>query len=1633
MSAAPKIIDKRPLQALVPFNALSPMHFNEVAQKTIIEQIGAGRLVFKEGDQDNQSVYLLEGEVSLMSGNELVGTVKAGTEASRNPIAQQQPRQVSVRAKTAVTVARVDSALLDIMLTWDQSSGYEVSEISDEEDDDWMTRILQSQTFLKLPPSNIQRLLMRVESMPVRAGETIIEQDGEGDYFYIIKNGRCMVTRRPSANAKEVKLAELADGDAFGEDALVSDAKRNATITMMTDGVLMRLAKKDFVELLKEPLLNKLDYAEAAALVAQGAEWLDVRLPGEYENLHIKGSRNIPLSALRLEANGLSDATKYVVCCETGRRSASAAFVLSQRGFEVYVLGDGFSRVPAEALDGASLASAAAAAPQSAAVVDIRAPSAPAASAVADETVQALRDSLEALTRDKQTLEASQSQLAARINGLQEELERVREDARDQVLELEQNLAESRQESAAARDELKAQQAALSRKQQADADVLNQAELLEAELAERREHELELQQQLQALQSRVAELDKACAQDAQWRETALAEQAQLQVRIEALQPQAAQAEQHLARIRELELALQEAGSKGEQSQSEQAQRVADLEAALAAANADLEQQRQAVEQQQLALQAEQTRAAEQNDALTQQLSALQSQLATLEQERSAAQTHGETQLQTVAALETRIGSLEQALADATAASSEAQAQHDATQARIDELNSSLADARDAQSRQSEAAQAEADQLRAELDAAQAARAEIAAEHEVLLKQRDEATAAQQTLQDALAQAQSRVAGLEQDAGAQVAQLEQQLAALRQEAEAVERERAALQQDQQQLQQQRDALRASLEQAQARVESLSADSGEQLQRLQSALDTAQRDLQAQQSRLDELTGSQTEATQQLTAAQQLLEETQTALAQAQAETDAARQAHAQAQQVAAEFESRAAQAEQQETEARATLASLQADLAAAQQTAQTQQAQALERVAELERDLAAAQAAAEQAASDAQVDGASLRGELDAATAELQRLRQQQADAASTQDEQTQLLTQLREQLAAAQRQVQETGAARDDFESQLVAAQQAAAQARAELEELQQSQQQRVAEAQTSVRVELEARLEDLRSELDSARTALSRGNEQRDNLQSGLQGELAAARKEFAAALSRAETALDERQEQLAAAESRYRSLSDEHAVLKASTEQQQQSWQAELEQLRMATTADVEALQLRMQQLQDDLAAARKLSSGSGIGDELQRLQILLDQAREEAATARAEAEQLARVAEVEVVGSGEVMALQAQLEEVRQRLEESQLQRESAEEQLVVLRHELDSRAATAAVEPAPAPAYERIEAESAQRGGGLWLGLVAGLVLGALGVAAALWLGKPADELATVASPAAPIAATAADASAPVSVEDKKKDKPSAAAAGTVLTPAVTTAAPAPVSTAVSKGREFRDALGDNASGPQMIEIKAAKYPMGSGASSMDFNERPQRDVELKAFAIGKYEVTFDEFDLFARMTGRALPDDEGRGRGRNPVVNVSWEDATAYVRWLSERTGQRYRLPSEAEWEYAAGKTGLNLYWWGNLPGQGRANCYNCGSEWDAKTTAPVGSFAANALGLHDTSGNVLEWVQDCYHANYDGAPTDGSAWGAAGCTHKVVRGGGYTTPASSLRLTRRDQQIKTMRMDDLGFRVARDL
>ena len=242
---------------------------------------------------------------------------------------------------------------------------------------------------------------------------------------------------------------------------------------------------------------------------------------------------------------------------------------------------------------------------------------------------------------------------------------------------------------------------------------------------------------------------------------------------------------------------------------------------------------------------------------------------------------------------------------------------------------------------------------------------------------------------------------------------------------------------------------------------------------------------------------------------------------------------------------------------------------------------------------------------------------------------------------------------------------------------------------------------------------------------------------------------------------------------------------------------------------------------------------------------------------------------------------------------------------------------------------------------------------------------------------------------------------------------------------------SPGSSFRDRLSTGGEGPEMVVIPAGRFRMGDLSGAGDDEEKPVHGVVIAwPFALSKYEVTFEDYD---RFTHPNKVDDEGWGRGRRPVINVSWDDANEYAAWLSAETGKRYRLPTEAEWEYAARAGSTTKYSWGNDIGSNRANCYNvyCGDRWEY--TAPVGSFSPNAFGLYDVHGNVWEWVQDCWNNSYAGAPTDGSAWTSGDCSWRVFRAGSWFLEPRYQRSAYRLSYTRSLRSIDLGFRLAQDL
>ena len=240
---------------------------------------------------------------------------------------------------------------------------------------------------------------------------------------------------------------------------------------------------------------------------------------------------------------------------------------------------------------------------------------------------------------------------------------------------------------------------------------------------------------------------------------------------------------------------------------------------------------------------------------------------------------------------------------------------------------------------------------------------------------------------------------------------------------------------------------------------------------------------------------------------------------------------------------------------------------------------------------------------------------------------------------------------------------------------------------------------------------------------------------------------------------------------------------------------------------------------------------------------------------------------------------------------------------------------------------------------------------------------------------------------------------------------------------------------RNVFGGKTEAEYFARIPAGSFRMGDIQGGGDSDENPVHRVRIKAFLLGKTEVTFAQWDACVAAGGCSRkPSDERWGRGNRPVIRVSWKDITEqFIPWLNKTTGKRYRLPTEAEWEYAARAGSETKYSWGNSIGRNKANCDGCGSRWDNSKTAPVASFAANAFGLYDMHGNVYEWTQDCATSGYVGAPSDGSTWLAGNCYWRVLRGGSWYNNPNNLRSADRNRNSTGYRYFSFGFRLARTL
>ncbi len=1145
------------LQGLSPLQNLPQASLTALAAQLTVETWAKGRYLFRQGDALEHFVYLLTGTVLLLQDGQEMDTLTGGTAAARFALAHHQPRRLSAKAQTDITLLRIPlHAVPQAPSSLEQTGGRE----------EWLTRMLQHWVFQKIPSSHVDTILARMTPISVQKGQIIIRQGEKGDYYYVIKRGRCQVTRRTSGGEREVVLAELEVGESFGEMSLLSRGERNATITMLTAGELLRLSVQDFTTLIRDPILKPVGYLRAMQLQAQGARWVDVRSEADYRSGCLPGALNLPVQSLRGQLDDLRTDQRYLIYCADGVASATVAFLMCKRGFDAYLLEGGLTSAPATALTHPTPLAPPLASP----------PVSP-APAPSDYRGEATERDLRQLQAQYERAQAARLAAERARQAEEQESERLRTELAEQLL--------GQQESRTL-------------------------------LAEKDRQIAQLEQQGNELRSAVeqarAEIAKAYAE------------AEVQMRLR----------QEEGKFLRLELGeLQKRGEKEQrvlqETERQYAQAQLDLERLRDQHELQLQQAEQALAQASKAQ-------AELHQTLTQTRTEASQQLVPLQQEcATLRKTHAELTAQ-----------LEAATAARDQATQELELLWQGAHRAVGGDDKQRFDLIDARARLSEAAK-----------------------HQAVLEQRYQAAMAEQT------RLQIRLEALQSQHGAAT-----------------------------------ETQAAEASDLQARLRSLEQTHGETAEALEAARHQVEyfRD---------------------------------------------------QTQKIRQEFEDYKTQLQVREQ-------ALEAELSEARQQQQLAMSSAL------------------------QFDGL-----------ELERMRREATEA--------------RRQS--------------DDFQKQLNALRKAKSE------------------------LEMEHRLQ--KQEADTARQQV----QALEKKQAGHQEEL------------------DKKEHQRIKAEQDNVKLRDQLAGMVAKL--QKQSGQAVQE-------------------------ASRPVAAGAGLA----------------------------------------------------------------------------------------------------------LGLGTLLGMVLGAGGLWG--WNYYQNQRAAEV-----------------VSLDEPTRSAPESQ---TPVPTIKTEQTPEPAPRSVAKVlRSFQDRLRDGGEGPKMLSLGGGSFTMGRPHPT-DADQQPAHAVRLAGFALSQYETSFADYDRFARSTGRALPADNGWGRGNQPVINVSWNDAQAYTQWLSQQTGQRYRLPTEAEWEYAASGGVDAIYWWGMTPDKRLVHCFDCAGGYSGKRPLPLGQLKANPLQFYEILGNVKEWVQDCYAPNYQQASETGNAFLAPNCPERVIRGGSYNTPINNLRTARRERAAEDFRTDSLGFRVARD-
>mgnify|MGYP002777445884 CR=1 FL=1 len=315
----------------VPLQSLPPADRTQLAKQSSLVNYQPGQVIFNRGEMARTQAFLIDGEIDLVDASMSATRLSAADPEAKHALAPGHRRSATALCVKACQVLFVDRELLDVMLTWSQTGGVD----DPARDTDWVTALLQSKAFLRIPPGNIAQILASMEAVQIQAGENIIKQGDPGDYYYVITEGRAQVILEDGHSEEE--LAQLGVGRGFGEEALVSGEPRNATVRALTRCKLMRLASAQFSRLLKAPMLREASLSDRRS----GVHLIDVRLPGEFERGHLSGAINVPLARIRDAAKLLDPELEYWIYCDTGRRSASATFLLAERGFNAKLIKGG--------------------------------------------------------------------------------------------------------------------------------------------------------------------------------------------------------------------------------------------------------------------------------------------------------------------------------------------------------------------------------------------------------------------------------------------------------------------------------------------------------------------------------------------------------------------------------------------------------------------------------------------------------------------------------------------------------------------------------------------------------------------------------------------------------------------------------------------------------------------------------------------------------------------------------------------------------------------------------------------------------------------------------------------------------------------------------------------------------------------------------------------------------------------------------------------------------------------------------------------------------------------------------------------------------------------------------------------